>query len=96
MDTIGIIVTFCSIYPDQKEIRKGIENLKIGFNVKFGKNLDNYIIQLASLNKKLVINETFRDKEAKIIISAIGESSSSQALGFIDFNLIKNSLKTIT
>lgn len=55
MDTIGIIVPFCSIYPDQKEIRKGIENLKIGFNVKFGKNLDNYIIQLASLNKKLVI-----------------------------------------
>lgn len=40
MDTIGIIVPFCSIYPDQKEIRKGIENLKIGFNVKFRKNLE--------------------------------------------------------
>lgn len=90
MDTIGIIVPFCSIYPDQKEIRKGIENLKIGFNVKFRKNLEQLYYSVGIPEQKTGdINETFRDKEAKIIIFAIGEPSSSQALGFIDFNLIK-------
>lgn len=90
MDTIGIIVPFCSIYPDQKEIRKEIENLKIGFNVKFGKNLEQLYYSVGIPEQKTGdINETFRDKEAKIIISSIGEPSSSQALGFIDFNLIK-------
>lgn len=61
--------------------------------LSLGKIQNNCIIQLASLNKKLVINETFRDKEAKIIISAIGEPSSSQALDFIDFNLIEKQSK---
>lgn len=95
-DTIGIVAPSRPIYPYQKEIYEGIENLKkIGFNVKTGKNLEQKLYYSAGTPEQKAddINEMFRDKEIKAIICATGGSSSNQILDLIDFNLIRENPK---
>lgn len=95
-DTIGIIAPSRPIYPYQKEIYQGIENLKkLGFKVEIGKNLKQKLYYSAGTPEQKAndINEMFGDKEVKAIICATGGSSSNQTLDLINFNLIKKNPK---
>lgn len=95
-DTIGIIAPSRPIYPYQKEIYQGIENLKgLGFKIKIGKNLGQKLYYSAGTpeQKSIDINDMFGDKEVKAIVCATGGSSSNQTLELIDFNLIKKNPK---
>lgn len=96
-DTIGIIspsAPLAGLVPHRTERAiKAIE--KLGFNVKTGKNALKISGHTAgsAIERAADINDFFKDKSVKAIISFIGGNHSNQSLKYLDFQLIKNNPK---
>lgn len=80
-----------------KSAKEKLEN--IGFKVTFGKNVSKSIgedYKCASiLDRANDLNEAFKDKNVKAILTAIGGYNVNQILDYIDYNLIKRNPKIL-
>ena len=96
-DTIGIIspsAPLAGLVPDRaNRAIKAIE--KLGFKIKVGKDALKIADHTAgsAVERAADINEFFKDKSVKAIISFIGGNHSNQTLKYLDFQLIKNNPK---
>ena len=100
-DEIRIVAPSRSMSVLKEEIVKIAKtNLeKIGFKVTFGKNTlksSNEDFKCAAINERVEdLNDAFKDKNVKAIITAIGGYNVNQLLDYIDYNLIKKNPKII-
>lgn len=80
-----------------KSAKEKLEN--IGFKVTFGKNVSKSIgedYKCASiLDRANDLNEAFKDKNVKAILTAIGGYNVNQILDYIDYNLIEQNPKIL-
>lgn len=96
-DAIGLVspsASLAGLVPHR--VKKGIQMLKnMGFKVIVGKNSLKINQYVAGSPKERAedINNFFRNKEIKAIISFIGGNHSNQILKYLDFDLIKNNPK---
>lgn len=98
-DVIGVIAPS---EPITEEYKKYMQNsIKIfenmGFKIKLSKNIykNTYGYSATPEEKASDINDMFKDKEVKAIISAVGGDNSFNCLGLIDYENIKNNPKII-
>ena len=98
-DTIGVVAPSNPIIDDNvqeiEEAKKIIE--KLGFKVKFSKNLfSNTNAYSASAREKVEdINEMFNDKDVKMIWCAKGGENSNSTFEYLDYEMIKHNPKII-
>ena len=98
-DTIGVVAPSNPIIDDNvqeiEEAKKIIE--KLGFKVKFSKNLfSNMNSYSASAKEKAEdINEMFNDKDVKMIWCAKGGENSNSTFEYLDYEMIKQNPKII-
>lgn len=98
-DTIGVVAPSNPIIDENiEEIKKAKEIVeKLGFKVKFAKNLfSNTNIYSATAKEKVEdINDMFRNKEVKMIWCAKGGENSNSTFEYLDYELIKQNPKII-
>lgn len=98
-DTIGVVAPSNPIINENvEEIQKAKEIVeKLGFKVKFSKNLfSNTNIYSATAKEKVEdINSMFKDKEVKMIWCAKGGENSNSTFEYLDYELIKQNPKII-
>ena len=98
-DTIGVIAPSNPIIGENiEEINKAKEIIeKLGFKVKFSKNLFSNTNGYSSTAKEKAedINEMFKDREVKMIWCAKGGENSNSTFEYIDYELIKQNPKII-
>lgn len=98
-DTIGVVAPSNPIIDENiEEIKKAKEIVeKLGFKVKFSKNLfSNTNIYSATAKEKVEdINSMFKDKEVKMIWCAKGGENSNSTFEYLDYELIKQNPKII-
>ena len=98
-DMIGVVA------PSNPIINENVEEIeqakkimeKLGFKVKFSKNLfSNKIGYSASAKEKAEdINEMFKDKDVKMVWCAKGGENSNSTFDYLDFEMIKQNPKII-
>lgn len=98
-DTIGVVAPSNPIIGENiQEIEKAKEIIeKLGFKVKFSKNLfSNKNGYSASAKEKAEdINEMFKDKNVKMVWCAKGGENSNSTFDYLDFEMIKQNPKII-
>ena len=99
-DTIGVVA------PSNPIVNENIEEVnrakqiveKVGFKVKFSKNLFSNSTGYSATAKEKAedINAMFADKEVTMIWCAKGGNNSNSVFEYLDFELIKQNPKTYT
>lgn len=100
-DEIRVIAPARSIklpFITKEVINKGVAELKsIGLNVSFGKHVEeNNAFGSSSIESRLDdLNDAFKSKNVKAIITVIGGFNSNQLLDRIDYDLIRSNPKIL-
>lgn len=98
-DTIGVVAPSDPIIGDNvQEVNKAKEIIeKLGFKVKFSKNLFSNTNEYSATAKEKAqdINEMFADKDIKMIWCAKGGENSNSIFEYLDFEMIKQNPKII-
>ena len=98
-DTIGVVAPSNPIIDDNvEEIYRAKEIIeKLGFKVKFSKNLfaNTNGYSATAKEKAQDINDMFRDKEVKMIWCAKGGENSNSTFEYLDYETIKKNPKII-
>lgn len=98
-DTIGIVAPSNPIINENiSEIQKAKEIIeKIGFKVKFSKNLFSNTNKYSATAKEKAedINNMFKDKEVKMIWCAKGGENSNSLFEYLDYDIIRENPKII-
>ncbi len=98
-DTIGVVAPSGPIIDEKvEEVNRAKEIIeKLGFKVKFSKNLFSNTNGYSATAKEKAedINEMFTDKEVKMIWCAKGGENSNSTFEYLDYELIKQNPKII-
>lgn len=98
-DTIGVVAPSNPIINENiEEIQEAKEIVeKLGFKVKFSKNLFSNTHRYSSTAKEKAedINDMFKDKEVKMIWCAKGGENSNSVFEYLDYAAIKQNPKII-
>lgn len=98
-DTIGVVAPSNPIINENvEEVQRAKQRIeKLGFKVKFSKNLFSNTNGYSSTAQEKAedINEMFRDREVKMIWCAKGGENSNSTFEYLDYEMIKQNPKII-